>query len=489
MQRVMLFLVTMTLTALLFTGITISVSAQEAVAPEASANGDAIVNVAHFAPFAADQAGTSVTVAVNSTDVFTDFVFSEVITGVALPAGVYTIEVRPTGSPTVAMSGVFTLEANVEYSLLAIGDGSANMPLSLQLLVKDATPPIPGNAKVLIGHYAPFASTVPGTAVELCNDATQMVLAPVVYGQNSGYVQFPAGIYDLSIAVPGTNCAQKAFDLPPLQFNAGEFYDAFAIGKNNAAFPLDVVSLSGLDFPAMATIGHFAPFATTITNTAVDIRVNGQLAYTNVVYGQYVPDVVVPSGPLLVEILTPGGQVSAAAGDVRSAVVISGVFTLNPMSKYDLFAIGGANGWPLDFITAEISQTAPAGQALVTIGHLAPFAASGAATAVDICLESGVPLFTNVQFPTIQANVALAPNVYDLKIAVAGSNCQTVALDLPPFRLAAGDVVDAFAIGAPQEVGPAAGPDFPLEVVTTTGLRAAYESYLPTIYRSVTVAQ
>ncbi|HHY55516.1 MAG TPA: DUF4397 domain-containing protein [Chloroflexi bacterium] len=489
MHRVMLFLVFLTLTTMLLVGFTISAAAQAATAPDASANANAIVNVAHFAPFAADQTGTAVTVAVNGADVFTDFVFSEVVTGVALPAGVYTIEVRPTGSPVVAMSGVFTLEANIEYTLLAIGDGSANMPLTLQPLVKDLTPPTPGSAKVLIGHYAPFAGTVPGTLVELCNDATKSVLAPVVYGQNSGYVQFPAGIYDLSIAAPTTNCAQTVFDLPPLQFNAGEFYDAFAIGKNNAAFPLDVVSLSGLDFPAMATIGHFAPFATTITNTAVDIRVNGQLAYTNVVYGQFVPDVVVPSGPLLVEILTPGGQVNTAAGDVSSAVVISGVFTLNPLSKYDLFAIGGANGWPLAFATAEISQTAPAGQALITIGHLAPFAASGAETAVDICLESGAPLLTNVQFPSIAANVVLPPDLYDLKIAVAGANCQTVALDLPAFRLAAGDVVDAFAIGAPQEVGPAAGPDFPLEVVSTTGLRAAYESYLPTVSRSASVTQ
>lgn len=484
MQRVMPILVTLTLAAMFVVGITVSASAQEAAIPDESANGNAIVNVAHFAPFGSDQAGTSVTVAVNSTDVFTEFVFSEVITGVALPADVYTIEVRPTGSLTVAMSGVFTLEANSEYSILAIGDGSDNMPLTLQPILKDATPPAAGSAKVLIGHYAPFASTVPGTLVDLCNDATKTALAPVVYGQNSGYLQLPAGIYDLSIALPDTNCAQTAFDLPPLQFNDGEFYDAFAIGKNNAAFPLDVVSLSGLDFPAMATIGHFAPFATTITNTAVDIRVNGQIAFTNVVYGKFVPDVIVPSGPLLVEILTPSSQVNAAAGEVSSAVVISGVFPLEPMRKYDLFAIGGANGWPLAFASAEISQTAPAGQALVTIGHLAPFAASGAETAVDICLDSGVPIFTNVQFPRIEANVVLPPDLYDLKIAVAGTNCATVALDLPAFRLVAGDIVDAFAIGAPQEVGPAAGPDFPLEVVSTTGLRAAHESYLPTVSRA-----
>lgn len=137
------------------------------------------------------------------------------------------------------------------------------------------------------------------------------------------------------------------------------------------------------------------------------------------------------------------------------------VFPLEPLRKYDLFAIGGANGWSLAFASAEISQTAPTGQALITLGHLAPFAASGAATAVDICLDSGAPIFTNVQFPTIAPNAVLPPDLYDLKIAVAGTNCQTVALDLPPFRLMAGDIADAFAIGAPQEVGPSAGARLP----------------------------
>jgi hypothetical protein len=440
----------------------------------------AIVNVAHFAPFADDVAGTSVTIAVNGVDTFTDVVFGYTVTGVQLPAGVYTVEIRPTGANTVAMAGVFPLESNKEYSLVAIGDASPNMPLELKGIVKDTAPPATGNAKVLIGHYAPFAATIPATAVDICNDATNSIVFPgVPYGVNSGYQSLPAGIYDLSIALAGTNCAQKALDLPPLQFNAGEVYDAFAIGKNSAVFPLDVVSLSGLDFPAMATIGHFAPFAETVAGTAVDIRVNGQVAFTNVVYGQYVADVVVPSGDVLVEIVTP--SVSAASGEVSNAVILSNTFPLAQTSKYVLFAIGGANGYPAAFAAREISQTAPAGQALATIGHLAPFASLPALTAVDICMD-GEPItgLTNLQYPNIVANIALPAGVYELVIAQHNTNC-TPVITLAPFRLKDGDIVNAFAIGYQLT----SGATFPVEVISTTGLRTAYELFLSLIARGV----
>jgi hypothetical protein len=444
----------------------------------------ATVNIAHFAPFGDDVAGTSVTIAVNGIDTFTEVVFADTVTGVELPAGMYMVEIKPTGSNTVAMSGTFPLESNKEYSLLAVGDGSQNMPLELKAIVKDAAAPTPGNAKVLIGHYAPFAPTVVETAVDLCNDAdNSKVAGPLPYGLNSGYVEFPAGIYDLSIALAGTNCAGTAYDLPALQFNAGEFYDAFAIGKNNAAFPLDAVSLSGLDFPAMATIGHFAPFAGTVAGTAVDIRVNGQVAFTNVVYGRFVSDVVVPSGDLFVEILTPAA--SAASGEASNAVILSGTFPLAQMSEHVLFAIGGANGWAPSFAAAEISQTVPAGKALVTLGHLAPFAPTAEGTAVDICMNGmPIPGLTNIQYPGILANQLLDPGLYDLAIAAHDTSCAPV-IDIAPFRLKDGDNVNAFAIGAPSAVAPSAGPEFPLTVISTTGLRAAYEQFLPSIWRSV----
>ncbi len=455
--------------ALAFTAVRVTQAQSDGATPDAPASPAAnpVVNVAHFAPFGSNVLSTSVTVRVNGADVFTDFVYGDIIRGVnILAAGQYTIEVLPTGSSTVAISGVVTLAEDAQYTLAAIGDG-ANQPLQLAALMDDITAPAPGTAKLRIAHYAPFANTLAATRVDICNDATGAPLpglTNVPFGVASPYLPVPAGIYDLSIAVAGTNCGAVALDLPAIAAVGGKIYDAYAIGKNNTAFPLTVTSVTGLDGPAAVTVGHFAPFAGTITGTLVDIRVNGTLAFTQVAYGDFVPRVQLLPGDTLVEILPTG----------TSTVALSGTLPLASGGRYNLFAIGGANSQPLAFSTTAISTTAPAGKALLTVGHLAPFAADVNDTAVDICTDTGVPVLSNVKYPNVAANLPLDPGLYDLKITVAGTNCGTTALDLPAFRLTAGDIFDVFAIGDRLS-----GEPFGVTVVSTTGLRPAWEQYLP----------
>ncbi len=438
-----------------------------------SPSANPVVNVGHFAPFGTNVAGTSVTVRVNGTDVLTDFVYPNVVKGInVLPAGTYTVEVLPTGTATVAISGVVTLESDKQYTLLSIGDG-ANQPLALAALDDNPTGPLPGTANVRIAHYAPFANTLPATAVDICNDATGTAvpgLTNVPFGVASPWLPIPAGIYDLSIAVAGSNCATTALDVPPLAIAAGGRYDIYAIGKNNAAFPLEATSITGLDYPAKVTIGHFAPFAPTLPETAVDIKVNGTLAFTSVVYGVFVPQVPLLPVTTTVEILPAG----------TATVALSGTLKLESGAAYDVFAIGGANSQPLAFSTTQISTTTPSGKAVVTIGHLAPFASDVNATAVDICTDSGVaiPGLTGIKYPQVAANLVLDPGPYNLKIAVAGTNCATTAIDLPAFRLFAGEIADAFAIGT-------GAPAFPLGLVTTTGLYTQVD-FLPIIGKGPT---
>jgi hypothetical protein len=438
------------------------------VSPAAPA-ANPVINVAHFAPFGTDVLSTSVTVRVNGTDVFTDFVYGEVVEGVdVLPAGVYTIEVLPTGSATVAISGVAELEEDKQYTLAAIGDGS-NRPLALKVLEDSPAAPPAGSANLRIAHFAPFAATLEGTEVDICSDESGTALpglTNVPFGVASTWLALPAGIYDLSIALAGSNCSGTALDVPPLALVAGKTYDVYAIGKNDAAFPLDVTSITGLDFPAQVTVGHFAPFAPNVAGTAVDIRVNGSPAFTDVVYGNFVPNVALLPGATLVEVLPAG----------TATVALSTTANLESGAAYNLFAIGGANSQPLAFSTSEISKTAPAGKAVVTIGHLAPFAANVNDTAVDICTDAGVAVqgLTGIEYPQVAANLVLDPGRYDLKIAVAGTNCGTTALDLPRFYLFAGEIADVFAIGLNDTA-------FPLEAVSTTGLNTA-EWFLPAIF-------
>jgi len=116
----------------------------------------AVVNVAHFAPFAMDASSTSVTVRLNGTDALTDFEYGDIQAGVELAPGDYLVEILPTGTSTVAISGNFTLNSGVQYTLAAIGDGT-NQSLELFPLVDD-TSPAANAAKLRVAHLAPFAS-------------------------------------------------------------------------------------------------------------------------------------------------------------------------------------------------------------------------------------------------------------------------------------------------------------------------------------------
>jgi hypothetical protein len=82
----------------------VSFSARAASPDDVPAAENARITVAHFAPFASTVVSTSVTVRVNGADVITDFVFAETVSGISLPAGIYTIELVPTGGITPALT-------------------------------------------------------------------------------------------------------------------------------------------------------------------------------------------------------------------------------------------------------------------------------------------------------------------------------------------------------------------------------------------------
>ena len=453
----------------------LSTSAVMAQEPDAG-SANPVVNLAHFAPFGADNAGTSVTVRINGSDVFTQFVYPTTVPAITLlPAGDYLVEIIPTGAAEAAISGTVSLAADTQYTLLAVGDG-ANQPLGLRALVDDTVAAAAGSAKVRIAHFAPFAgpdlrrgdAATAGAEVDICDDATGTPvpgLTNVPFDTVSPYLPLPAGIYDLSIAVAGTNCATVALDLPAIDLVSEQVYDIFAIGKNNAAFPLEIKTFTGLDFPATVTVGHFAPFAADVAGTAVDIAVNGTVAITDFVYGEFVTGLALPSGNTLVEVLVAG----------TSTVALSGTLPLAGGKQYDLFAIGGKNSQPLAFSATEISTTVPVSKGLVTVGHLAPFSSNPALTAVNICTDAGTPIIENFQYPQVAANLVLDPGIYNLKITAPGS-CAVTLFDMPPFFLTAGDNVDAFAIGS--GIGDA---NFPINLVTTTGLPTPYYLWLPIV--------
>lgn len=254
-----------------------AVQAQDDPAALAGGEANPVLNIAHFAPFADDVLDTAVTVRVNGTDVFTDVMYGSMLIGInVLPPGSYAVELVD-ADETVIVSTTLTLAAKKQYSVIAIG-GANGYPVELGALENDTTPPPAGFSRLRIGHLAPFAQPLAATEVDICrNDTNTPVpgLTDLEYGDVTvPALVVPAGVYDLSIAAAGSTCATKVLNLPPFILASGGIYDAYAIGLNDAIYPLRVRSLTGLTYLPRVSLAHFAPFAPispTLTSTAVTV--------------------------------------------------------------------------------------------------------------------------------------------------------------------------------------------------------------------------
>lgn len=231
-----------------------------ALAISASAQAQTDVTVAHFAPFAPDVADTAVSVDVNSAEVLPNVVFNQTsgylnLTGPGVAPGVTQLDVRTPPGGAIAITASPDLAADTDYTVAAIGDG-VNQPLQLLPLVDDLTAPTAGNAKLRIVHAAPFADTLPATEVSIrLQDGTVVAgLTNVPYGANSGYLELPAGTYDLVIATP--DGSTELIDPEPVALNDGDIITVFAVG-DGANQPLGVTAVFAdgssaalpLDFP------------------------------------------------------------------------------------------------------------------------------------------------------------------------------------------------------------------------------------------------
>ena len=231
-----------------------------------------------------------------------------------------------------------------------------------------------------------------------------------------------------------------------------------AVPVAGRALSLDEAARPQADTNSVATVdvAHFAPFADANTpdSTSVTVRVNGGNALTSFKFGDIAEDIELAAGNYLIEIL-PGGV---------EPVAISGNVSLVAGKSYTLAAIGDGTNQTLELLALEQDTTPDASNAKLFVAHLAPFANTLAGTAVDICTDSGSAVLADFRYKEYtDPYVTLPPDDYDLQIRVANATACTgaLALDIPSIRLAAGDIVDVFAIGLAK--------NWPLSVASTTG--------------------
>jgi len=199
------------------------------------------VQIVHAAPFASDVEATSVTVSANGAPVLENFEYSDFTEYLELPAGEYDLAVTPTGAADPAIETTVTLDDNVDYTVLAVGDG-VNQELGLLPLVDDAQAPGDGNLNIRVVHAAPFASELAATEVSIRTAGGDLVnnLTGVPYLVDSGFFPIPAAEYDLKVA---SNDGSTNF-IDPLSVNlpAGLNVTVIAIGDGNNQ-PLGILAL------------------------------------------------------------------------------------------------------------------------------------------------------------------------------------------------------------------------------------------------------
>jgi hypothetical protein len=188
---------------------------------------------------------------------------------------------------------------------------------------------------------------------------------------------------------------------------------------------------------AMVRVTHASPDA-----PAVDVCVNGSVAFANLAFGKTTDYAKLPAGSYDV-------QVYAAGSNCQGTPVIDAKGLALEAKAYTVMAIGKlAEIKPL--ILVDNLSAPAAGKVHVRFVHASPDA-----PAVDITTKDGAKVFSNVAFGKSVDFTPLPAGTYDLQARVAGTD--TVALDLPGVTLPEGAILtvvaQGFASGAEPKLG------------------------------------
>ena len=165
---------------------------------------------------------------------------------------------------------------------------------------------------------------------------------------------------------------------------------------------------------------------------AVDIWVNGSVAFEGLEFGDATDWIALPAGSYDVAV--------APAGADAADAVIEATLDLEGGVNYNVAAVGFLADITATVFTTDTADLAE-GQARVQVVHASPDA-----PAVDIAVAGGPVLVADLSFPNASGALDVDSGTYDLEVRPAGT--EDVALDLPGVALDAGTVYDILAIGS-----------------------------------------
>jgi hypothetical protein len=212
----------------------------------------------------------------------------------------------------------------------------------------------------------------------------------------------------------------------------------------SAPGPVNIYAYSGavygqkqLTFLASArlAVAHLAPFANTLIGTAVTVTLDGAPILIDVKYGGSTGYLTVTATAHQVLIYPAGSATPAITGNV----------VLSPNLSYSAIAIGDGVNQPLGLLPLLDDTVPVSGFAKIRIGHLVPISSTITATLVDVRLQNGTPVITNVPYSLVSPYLTLPAGVYDLKITAPGG--APTLIDPWPITLNSNDILSAFATG------------------------------------------
>jgi hypothetical protein len=153
----------------------------------------------------------------------TNLAFDAITDYVKVPAGAHNVKVFPapsdgTGTPVIGAD--VTLSAGTDYTVAAVGKLSEIGPL---VLTDDNKAPAEGQVRLRFVHASPDAP-----AVDIYAEGAGVVVPNAAFKDASGYLDLPAGTYNLEVRAAGTETV--ALNLPGIKLEKGNVYTAFAVG-------------------------------------------------------------------------------------------------------------------------------------------------------------------------------------------------------------------------------------------------------------------
>ena len=179
---------------------------------------EARIRVLHASPDA-----PAVDIFLDGQKAITNLAFDAITDYVKVPAGAHNVKVFPApsdGSGTPAIEADVTLSAGTDYTVAAVGKLANIEPL---VLVDNNSAPSSGQAKLRFVHTSPDAP-----AVDIYAEGAGVVVPNAAFKDASGYLDLPAGTYNLEVRAAGTETV--ALNLPGITLEKGNVYTAFAVG-------------------------------------------------------------------------------------------------------------------------------------------------------------------------------------------------------------------------------------------------------------------